>query len=147
MRYHQLGDSELRVSEVCLGTMTFGQQNTPKQAHEQLDHAFARGVNFIDTAEMYPVPPRAATQGTTESIVGEWLAKQSRDKLVLATKIAASGRPDGSCGIASPPWTRVRGGPGVQVTDPAAALATHPRPARPCSSRNVANGPRTIRHA
>jgi aryl-alcohol dehydrogenase-like predicted oxidoreductase len=93
MRHHQLGESELRVSEVCLGTMTFGQQNTPKEAHEQLDHAFARGVNFVDAAEMYPVPPRAATQGATESIVGEWLVKQPRDKVVLATKIASSGRP------------------------------------------------------
>ena len=93
MTLRQLGDSELRVSEICLGTMTWGQQNTQKEAHEQLDIAFDRGVNFVDVAEMYPVPPRAETQGSTESILGEWLVKRSRDKVVVATKIAASGRP------------------------------------------------------
>jgi aryl-alcohol dehydrogenase-like predicted oxidoreductase len=93
MTLRQLGDSELRVSEICLGTMTWGQQNTQKEAHEQLDIAFERGVNFVDVAEMYPVPPRAETQGSTEAILGEWLAKRPRDKVVVATKIAASGRP------------------------------------------------------
>ena len=100
MRYNQLGSSALCVSEICLGTMTFGQQNTVKEAHAQLDYATERGVNFIDTAEMYPVPARAETQGTTESFVGEWLARQRRDRVVLATKIAGPGRPI--------PW--VRGG-------------------------------------
>ncbi|MDB4988175.1 MAG: putative oxidoreductase [Myxococcaceae bacterium] len=93
MRLSQLGNSELRVSELCLGTMTFGQQNTIEEAHQQLDLAFARGVNFIDAAEMYPVPARAETQGRTESYVGEWLKQRARDKVILATKIAGPGRP------------------------------------------------------
>ncbi len=93
MRLNPLGDSELRVSEICLGTMTFGQQNTAKDAHEQLDYALDRGVNFIDTAEMYPVPAQAETQGRTEAFVGEWLAKKPRDRVVVATKIAGPGRP------------------------------------------------------
>jgi aryl-alcohol dehydrogenase-like predicted oxidoreductase len=93
MKYHQLGQSELRVSEICLGTMTFGEQNTPEQAEEQLDLAVERGVNFIDAAEMYPVPARAETQGRTETIIGDWLSKKTRDKLIVATKIAGQGRP------------------------------------------------------
>jgi aryl-alcohol dehydrogenase-like predicted oxidoreductase len=93
MRFHKLGQGALEVSEICLGTMTFGQQNTIEEAHQQLDHAFERGINFIDTAEMYPVPARGETQGRTESFVGEWLTRRPRDKVVLATKIAASGRP------------------------------------------------------
>jgi len=93
MRTHQLGESELRVSEICLGTMTFGQQNTLKEAHEQLDLAFERGVNFLDAAEMYPVPARAETQGATESYIGEWLKDRVRDKVLVATKIAGPGRP------------------------------------------------------
>jgi aryl-alcohol dehydrogenase-like predicted oxidoreductase len=93
MQLNQLGDSELRVSEICLGTMTFGQQNSVKDAHEQLDYALAHGINFIDTAEMYPVPAQAETQGRTESFVGEWLAKKARDRVVVATKIAGPGRP------------------------------------------------------
>ncbi|HEX6242288.1 MAG TPA: aldo/keto reductase [Polyangiales bacterium] len=93
MTLRQLGDSELRVSETCLGTMTWGQQNTQEEAHEQLDLAFDRGVNFVDVAEMYPVPPRKETQGSTETILGNWLSKRARDKVVVATKIAASGRP------------------------------------------------------
>jgi aryl-alcohol dehydrogenase-like predicted oxidoreductase len=93
MRFHELGQGALKVSEVCLGTMTFGQQNTAEEAHRQLDLAFDRGVNFIDTAEMYPVPARANTQGRTESFVGQWLSRRPRDKVVLATKIAGPGRP------------------------------------------------------
>jgi aryl-alcohol dehydrogenase (NADP+) len=73
--------------------MTWGQQNTQEEAHEQLDIAFDRGVNFVDVAEMYPVPPRKETQGSTETILGNWLVKRARDKVVVATKIAASGRP------------------------------------------------------
>ena len=72
--------------------MTWGEQNTESQAHEQLDYAFAQGVNFIDTAEMYPVPPNGRTQGQTETIVGRWLARQPRDKLVVASKVAGPGR-------------------------------------------------------
>ena len=88
MKYNQLGDSELSVSEICLGTMTYGQQNTVEDAAQQLDYAVAQGVNFIDTAEMYPVPGRAETQGSTEAYIGEWLVRQPRDRLILATKVA-----------------------------------------------------------
>jgi aryl-alcohol dehydrogenase-like predicted oxidoreductase len=73
--------------------MTFGQQNTLAEAKEQLDYAVDHGVNFIDTAEMYPVPARAETQGTTESYIGEWLSGRTRDQLIIATKIAGQGRP------------------------------------------------------
>lgn len=89
MEYHRLPHSSLEVSKICLGTMTFGEQNTETQAHSQLDFAFERGVNFIDTAEMYPVPPKPDTQGLTESYLGNWLKKTGlRDKVVLATKVA-----------------------------------------------------------
>ncbi|MFQ3584860.1 MAG: NADP(H)-dependent aldo-keto reductase [Cyanobacteriota bacterium] len=93
MRYLPLGHSSLTVSEIGLGTMTFGQQNTMAEAHEQLDYALAQGINFIDTAEMYPVPARAETQGSTERYIGEWLQHQQRDQLIIATKIAGPGRP------------------------------------------------------
>ncbi len=92
MKYNRLGESDLHVSEITLGTMTFGQQNTIAEAHEQLDYAIAQGVNFLDAAEMYPVPPQEKTQGLTESYIGEWLARQQRDKLIVATKIAGPGR-------------------------------------------------------
>lgn len=93
MKYNQLGLIDLKVSEICLGTMTYGQQNTIEEAHQQLDYAVAQGINFIDTAEMYPVPPRGETQGKTEAYIGEWLKKQQRDRLIIATKIAGPGRP------------------------------------------------------
>ncbi len=92
MRYTKLGGSDLNVSEICLGSMTWGQQNTEAEGHAQLDYAVSRGVNFIDVAEMYPVPPSADTQGRTESILGTWLARQQRDKFVVATKITGPGR-------------------------------------------------------
>jgi aryl-alcohol dehydrogenase-like predicted oxidoreductase len=92
MQYKQLGESDLKVSEICLGTMTFGQQNTVEEAHQQLDYAVSKGVNFIDAAEMYPVPPRAQTQGRTEAYIGEWLKTQQRDQVIIATKIAGPGR-------------------------------------------------------
>ncbi len=92
MKHNVLGGSELRVSEICLGTMTFGEQNTEREAHQQLDYALSEGVNFIDAAEMYPVPPRAETQGRTENFIGSWLKKQARDKVIVATKITAPGR-------------------------------------------------------
>lgn len=101
MQYHTLGNSDLNVSAVCLGTMTYGQQNSESEAHGQLRYAFERGVNFIDTAEMYPVPPRAETVTRTESIVGNWLKTQPRDRIVLATKVAGPRR--------AMPW--IRGGP------------------------------------
>src|SRR5437868_3089362 len=93
MKYRKLGQSELHVSEICLGTMSFGQQNDLTEAKQQLDYATERGVNFIDTAEMYPVPARAETQGTTESFIGEWLKGRARDRVIIATKIAGQGRP------------------------------------------------------
>jgi aryl-alcohol dehydrogenase-like predicted oxidoreductase len=89
MIYRTLGDSNLKVSVLSLGTMTFGEQNTESEAHNQLDRAIEAGINFIDTAEMYPVPPRAETQGETERLIGNWLAKhRQRDRLVIATKVA-----------------------------------------------------------
>jgi len=94
MKYNKLAGTGLTVSEACLGTMTWGEQNTQAQAHEQLDYAVGQGINFIDTAEMYPVPPNGRTQGHTETILGHWLAKQQRDKLIVATKVAGPGRRD-----------------------------------------------------
>jgi len=92
MEYRQLGQSALQVSPICLGTMTFGEQNTEAEAHEQLDFALSQGINFIDTAEMYPVPPRAGTYTRTETIVGNWLRRQRREDIVRATKIAGPRR-------------------------------------------------------
>ncbi len=92
MEYRRLGTSELQVSAICLGTMTFGQQNTEAEAHAQLDYAVERGINFVDTAEMYPVPPRAETYTRTESIVGNWLRNRPRDKVILATKVTGPRR-------------------------------------------------------
>jgi aryl-alcohol dehydrogenase-like predicted oxidoreductase len=92
MKYKQLGTSDLHVSELALGTMTFGQQNSLSEAHEQLDYAVAQGVNFIDTAEMYPVPGKPETQGCSEEYVGKWLKTQARDKLVIATKVSGPAR-------------------------------------------------------
>jgi aryl-alcohol dehydrogenase-like predicted oxidoreductase len=94
MKYNQLPSSELRVSEIGLGTMTWGEQNTESEAHAQLNCAVAHGVNFIDTAEMYPVPPGRKTYARTEAILGSWLVKQQRDKLIVASKVAGPGRRD-----------------------------------------------------
>ncbi|WP_105255848.1 aldo/keto reductase [Pseudoalteromonas sp. T1lg75] len=93
MDYAKLGRSGLKVSRVCLGTMTWGKQNTQSDADEQLNYALAQGVNFIDTAEMYAVPPSPDTYGKTEIIIGDWLSrhKEKRKELVLATKIAGNG--------------------------------------------------------
>jgi aryl-alcohol dehydrogenase-like predicted oxidoreductase len=92
MNYRTLPSTELKVSEVCLGTMTWGEQNSEAEAHAQLDYAIEQGINFIDTAEMYPVPPNAKTQGKTETCLGTWLAKRGRDGLVIASKVAGPGR-------------------------------------------------------
>ena len=94
MKYNTLPGTDLSVSEVCLGTMTWGQQNSQADAHAQLDYAREQGINFIDTAEMYPVPPNAGTQGRTETILGAWLASHARDGLVIASKVAGPGRRD-----------------------------------------------------
>ncbi|ENU5816666.1 NADP(H)-dependent aldo-keto reductase [Vibrio fluvialis] len=89
MQYTKLPHSSLEISKLCLGTMTFGEQNTQAEAFSQLDYALERGINFIDTAEMYPVPPKAETQGKTEEFIGNWLEKSGkREKVVLATKVA-----------------------------------------------------------
>ena len=90
MKYSKLGRTDIEVSRICLGTMTWGEQNTETEAHEQLDHAVDAGINFIDTAEMYPVAPRSETQGLTESYIGNWLAKRkNRDNLIIASKVCA----------------------------------------------------------
>jgi aryl-alcohol dehydrogenase-like predicted oxidoreductase len=102
MRFSELGRTGIKVSRICLGTMTYGEQNTQNEAFQQLDYALHRGINFIDTAELYAIPPKRETQGSTETIIGNWLSSLgNRDKVVLATKI--SGRSDG--------MTWVRGGP------------------------------------
>ncbi len=92
MKYHNLGNSALEVSELALGTMTFGEQNTVADACFQLDLAVAAGVNFIDTAEMYPVPARAETYGRTEEFVGHWLRSQVRETIIIGTKVAGPAR-------------------------------------------------------
>lgn len=93
MERRPLGDSGITVSRLCLGTMTFGEQNSEAEAHEQLDRALAAGIDFIDTAEMYPVPPGGETQGRTEAYIGSWLkARGRRDDIVLASKVAGAGR-------------------------------------------------------
>jgi len=92
MQYNELGRTGIQVSRICLGTMTWGEQNSEAEAHSQLDRAIEAGINFIDTAEMYPVPPRAETQGLTEQYLGSWLARQSqRDRLVIASKVSGPG--------------------------------------------------------
>ncbi|MFT6745903.1 MAG: aryl-alcohol dehydrogenase-like predicted oxidoreductase [Glaciecola sp.] len=102
MRYNKLGLSDLSVSNVCLGTMTFGEQNTQDEGFEQLDYAVANGVNFIDTAEMYSVPGRAETCGATEKIIGNWMeSRRNRSELVLGTKVVGH----------SPGLSYIRNGP------------------------------------
>ncbi|MBT2969123.1 MAG: NADP(H)-dependent aldo-keto reductase [gamma proteobacterium symbiont of Ctena orbiculata] len=89
MKYRVLGHTDLKLSALCLGTMTYGEQNSEAEAHAQLDRAVDAGINFIDTAEMYPVPPKADTQGLTEHHIGTWLASRGhRDRLIIATKVA-----------------------------------------------------------
>lgn len=88
MRYTKLGGSDLTISEICLGTMTFGEQNTEEQSHAQIDMALNYGVNFIDTAEMYSIPPREETYGKTEEIIGNWFQKTGRrEQVILASKV------------------------------------------------------------
>jgi aryl-alcohol dehydrogenase-like predicted oxidoreductase len=104
MQTNQLGQSDLRVTPICLGTMTFGEQVAESDAHAILDRALARGINFLDTAEMYSVPARKETFGATESIIGNWLAARpgARQKVVLATKVAGPSR--------GMPWIRAGAG-------------------------------------
>ena len=89
MELRKLGRTDINVTSVCLGTMTWGNQNSEEEAHEQLDYAIGRGINFIDTAEAYPVPNQAETQGRTEQYIGSWLKmRKNRDSFILATKVA-----------------------------------------------------------
>ncbi|MBL4672039.1 MAG: aldo/keto reductase [Arenicella sp.] len=93
MKKVKLGSSDLQVTEVCLGSMTWGEQNTQAEGHQQIDYALDQGINFIDTAEMYSVPPSKETYGATEAIIGNWIAanQSKRQDIVLASKIAGSG--------------------------------------------------------
>ena len=98
MKYRPLGRTGLEVSEICLGTMTYGQQNTEAEGHQQLDYALDQGINFIDTAELYSIPPKPETSGSTERIIGSWFkARGNRDKVILATKV---------CGLSEMTWFR-----------------------------------------
>lgn len=87
MKYTTIPNTNIKVSKICLGTMTFGQQNTENDAHKQLNYTVEKGINFIDTAEMYPIPGRNETQGSTERFIGSWLKDQKREELVVGTKV------------------------------------------------------------
>ena len=101
MKKKKLGNTDIMVSEICLGTMTWGQQNNEEEAHNQLSFAIEKGINFIDTAEMYAVPPKKETYGLTETYIGSWLKNQDRSKIILATKISGrtSNVPSGPPGL------------------------------------------------
>ena len=93
MNYRKLGTTDLKVSTICLGTMTWGEQNTQEEGFEQMDYALDQGVNFWDTAELYAVPPKAETFGHTEKIIGNWFKKtKKRNEVILATKVAGPSR-------------------------------------------------------
>lgn len=93
MKYTKLPNTEIEVSKICLGTMTFGRQNTESEGHRQIDYALSQGINFIDTAEMYPVPAHEPTYGHTEKIIGNWFKKTGkRSEVILASKIAGANR-------------------------------------------------------
>jgi len=111
VKYKKLGRTDIDVSLICLGTMTWGEQNTEAEGHEQMDYALEQGVNFFDTAELYSVPIKPATYGRTEEIIGTWFkARQNRDKVILASKVAGRG----------PEW--IRGGGGVDRENIMAAI-------------------------
>ena len=106
MDYRELGRTGVRVSALCLGTMTFGEQNSEAEGHAQLDYAVAQGINFFDAAELYPIPPKPETRGCTEAIIGTWLARRgARDKVIIATK---------AVGRTKMNWFRKDGSPGRQ---------------------------------
>ena len=93
MNYRKLGNTDLEVSTICLGTMTWGEQNTQDEGFEQMNFALDQGINFFDTAELYAVPPREETYGNTESIIGNWFEKtKKREKVILATKVSGPAR-------------------------------------------------------
>src|SRR5699024_2754334 len=95
MNYRKLGRTDIEVSTLCLGSMTWGEQNTEAEAHEQIDYALDQGINFIDTAEMYPVPPKAETQGRSEQYLGNWLATSGkREQVILVSKVAGRSNMD-----------------------------------------------------
>lgn len=107
MEYRELGRTGVKVSAICLGTMTWGEQNTEQEGHEQMDLALAHGINFFDTSEMYAVPPKPQTQGATERIIGSWFkARGNRSKVILATKVA---------GRSPMTWLRADGSPSEQT--------------------------------
>lgn len=107
MEYRELGRTGVKVSALCLGTMTWGEQNTEADGHAQMDYALAQGINFFDTSEMYAVPPKPTTQGSTERIIGSWFkARGRRDKVILATKVA---------GRSPMTWLRKDGAPSEQT--------------------------------
>ena len=90
MKYRKLGTTDIDVSVICLGTMTYGEQNSQIDGFQQMDYALDRGINFFDTAELYPIRPRKETYGTTEKIIGNWLKDRgNRDKIIIASKIAS----------------------------------------------------------
>lgn len=92
MQFNELAKTGIRVSKICLGTMTYGEQNSETEAHEQMDYAVSQGINFFDTAEMYPVPPMEHTQGKTEEYIGTWFKKSGkRNEIILASKVAGPG--------------------------------------------------------
>lgn len=104
MLYKKLGTTDIDVSLICMGTMNFGEQNTEKEAHEQLEYAVSQGINFIDTAEIYPIPPNAQSQGRTETYIGTWLKKRGkREDLIIASKVV--GRDDGLSYIRNKEYT------------------------------------------
>ena len=89
MEYNLLPGTDIEVSKICLGTMTWGRQNTESEGHHQMDYALEKGINFFDTAELYPIPPRNEEQGDTERFIGSWFKKnKNRNKIILASKIA-----------------------------------------------------------
>lgn len=107
MEYRELGRTGLKVSALCLGTMTWGEQNSEREGHEQMDHALEHGINFFDTSEIYAVPPKPETQGATERIIGSWFkARGNRHKVILATKVA---------GRSPMTWLRADGSPTSQM--------------------------------
>jgi len=109
MQYRELGRTGTKVSAICLGTMTWGQQNSEAEGHAQMDYALGQGINFFDTSEMYAVPPKPETQGSTERIIGSWFkARGSREKVILATKVA---------GRSPMTWLRKNGGGTEQTPD------------------------------
>lgn len=94
MQFRNIGKTDMKVSHICLGTMTWGCQNSENEAHEQMDYSVEQGINFFDTAELYAVPPEAHTQGLTETYIGSWFAKtKKRENIILATKVAGKGLP------------------------------------------------------